>query len=29
VLEKVAELLTNNIYDLIPGYAELEEKVDA
>ncbi len=28
VLEKVGEMLTNNIYDIIPGYAELEEKVE-
>jgi len=27
VLEKVAEMLTDNIYDIIPGYAELEESV--
>ena len=24
VLDKVGEMLTENIYDLIPGYAELE-----
>ena len=28
VLEKVGEMLTNNIYDIIPGYAELEERVE-
>lgn len=25
VLDKVGEMLTDNIYDIIPGYAELEE----
>ena len=28
VLEKVGEMLTNNIYDIIPGYAGLEERVE-
>ena len=28
VLEKVGEMLTNNIYDIITGYAELEERVE-
>lgn len=27
VLDKVGEMLTDNIYDIIPGYAELEETV--
>ena len=27
VLEKVGEMLTDNIYDIIPGYAELEENI--
>jgi len=27
VLEKVAEMLTDNIYDIIPGYSELETTV--
>ena len=27
VLEKVAEMLTDNIYDIIPGYSELELNV--
>lgn len=27
VLEKVAEMLTDNIYDIIPGYSELETSV--
>ena len=25
VLDKVGEMLTDNIYDIIPGYADLEE----
>jgi len=27
VLEKVAEMLTDNIYDIIPGYTDLETTV--
>ena len=27
VLDKVGEMLTDNIYDIIPGYQELEETV--
>ncbi len=27
VLDKVGEMLTDNIYDIIPGYGDMEEKV--
>ena len=29
MLEKVAEMLTDNIYDIIPGYSELENAVQS
>ena len=27
ILDKVGEMLTDNIYDIIPGYGEMEQKV--
>jgi hypothetical protein len=28
VLQKVAEMLTDNIYDLIPGYSQLQDTIN-